>query len=451
MLDTLLQRYRRALADRLAEGRTRRDAEAAAFDANATALQRQRSAQWLKVSLDASLADAWTREAPQRLIEAISPAAHRALRRLCELPEPPARTARSFLIDQLGRFGVVAGDREQLVVNPHAVARIAAVVCPIDSEPWRAASPDDDGAAARLVAPSAAAASLPSGDPPPAGAPVALQVAALQHASAAASDTAVGAMAGALRRAWAHAAFASGHPPAPPPSLLADATGGPPWWRHVNWAPLLEADGDVLAACVDATGSRVPPSVRGRAFAYAGSAATEWLRLAADEPPALPPGLQTSTPFDELQLLAWLRGAVPALEDPAAVLLSSAPASSAALLALAAWRELPGFVEAQLAMDRDWLDFDAPGEGSLPSRWRDALRLSPAWSADWAGRFEELLDETTPTPADVLGAAPCPSVADAGHHGVQTGPMSGYTHGIIDEIEEAYGDVHAPADPFSKR
>ena len=62
-----------------------------------------------------------------------------------------------------------------------------------------------------------------------------------------------------------------------------------------------------------------------------------------------------------------------------------------------------------------------------------------------------LLDEAALPPSEVLAGYPCPRVARASRLSVEHSPMSSYVHGLNDGTAEAYGDVHAPADPFSDR
>lgn len=442
--DDLLHRYRDALRLLLPEGEARLHDIAQRFDTALTSLQRQRAGAFLGVLPDASMAVAWRDRDPSDLVNALAPAVRRALTPLCEVDAPPSPRTRTFLLEQLGRYGVVAGRGDALVVNPHAAAALAPFVCPVDAAAWR-----ESGAlaAARLVALDAARAvvdaSVVAGTHP-----MALRIAATESLAATASPEAIARSAGELRRAWIEAAFAT-TAPEPPPSMLADATGGAPWWRHVTWAPLFESDLAVVAACVDCPGLRVAPEVLAGAYAAAGREALD--AAPADHPPTLPP-LGDGASWRREEALVALRSRAGRVRGPLReALLDARPVSSLSLLSLAGADELASCVEALLGEARDWLDFDAPGEGLLPSRWRDALRLSAAWSSSWAERFEALLEEPTPTVADVLGAAPCPAVAATGHHGVEQGPMAGYSHGLVDGIEEAYGDVHAPADPFSRR
>ncbi|MFT4703538.1 MAG: hypothetical protein ACI81R_001230 [Bradymonadia bacterium] len=121
------------------------------------------------------------------------------------------------------------------------------------------------------------------------------------------------------------------------------------------------------------------------------------------------------------------------------------------IIALSAATTLPAEVDRALSEETDWLSFEAPGEGVLPVIWRDAMRLHPAWDCEWATRFERLLDEATPSVDETLDAYPSPYAASATRLNTDQSPLSSYTHGLNDAIEEAYGDVFSPADPFSQR
>lgn len=97
--------------------------------------------------------------------------------------------------------------------------------------------------------------------------------------------------------------------------------------------------------------------------------------------------------------------------------------------------------------ERDWDSFDAPGEGDLPSLWRDALivagKWSPTWQTIWSERFDE--DEGAESPTAILRGYSEPSTSPP------LSAHSSYSHGLHDSTSEAYGDVYSPHDPFSER
>jgi hypothetical protein len=104
----------------------------------------------------------------------------------------------------------------------------------------------------------------------------------------------------------------------------------------------------------------------------------------------------------------------------------------------------------------DWADFDAPGEGSLPSLWMRALFAAGLLDQTWRTRLA-LIDSELQMPdpdaeiPDVLSGYASLALASESRLGLDESPMSSYAHGLHDAVGEAYGDVWSAADPFSVR
>jgi hypothetical protein len=106
--------------------------------------------------------------------------------------------------------------------------------------------------------------------------------------------------------------------------------------------------------------------------------------------------------------------------------------------------------------ETDWSDFDAPGEGSLPSLWMRALFTAGYRDSRWMNVLTSV-DNELQIPdhkaeiADVLAEYASPALATESRLGLHESPMSSYAHGLHDAVGEAYGDVWSAADPFSVR
>ena len=113
---------------------------------------------------------------------------------------------------------------------------------------------------------------------------------------------------------------------------------------------------------------------------------------------------------------------------------------------LAALPELGAAIEALLDT-RDWTAFESPGEGELPSLWRDALILAGLWDEGWAARWAAIgaPSPETADPFELLLGYPEPRSKPS------ISPLSSYAHGLHDGTAESYGDVFSPRDPFSDR
>lgn len=118
------------------------------------------------------------------------------------------------------------------------------------------------------------------------------------------------------------------------------------------------------------------------------------------------------------------------------------------------------FVErlsALLHMDLDWFDFDAPGEGDLPTHWFRVLELY-GWSLEEIRQFfdvamegredaEDWWEERVQEYGTWLASYPPPSDFDFDSEGDRS-QLRGALH---EGIDEAFGDVFSPHDPFSVR
>jgi hypothetical protein len=231
--------------------------------------------------------------------------------------------------------------------------------------------------------------------------------------------------------------------PEPPRALLANPNGRAPWWQHVQPGPLIASDATCAAVWFADACPLVDPET------VVAALATD------DQHPRcrmLPMQHVTAEALFEALPRTGLRSNLAlrdALVQPDA--LREGALSWADVLGLAHHPELGTAIGALLDEDVDWTDFDAVGEGELPRLWRDILRCSGVWDTAWAMRFEALLEEPALAPSEILAGYPCPSVARASRLSVDHSPMSSYVHGLNDGTAEAYGDVHAPSDPFSDR
>jgi hypothetical protein len=448
--DALNADYVDAMRTRAPLAETRLDAECAAFDAAITPLQRSRLVAGFGIDPETPPSRVWRDRSADAVVDALLPVDRQSLSDLVRSARAIAPRRHAHWLDRFAALGVIAGRPGACVVSPYAVAALARVLAPIESAAWDAVAGPPHAAATTLVSAEAAmeaAAGASLMDAQTGTRPRDLEAAIWQHCAVAARasdafDAALATLAGRVRKT-ALVSWHLPHAPAPPRALLANPNGAAPWWEHVQPGPLIAPD----LPCLSAWFAEVPAPVDTPTAVAA-------LALCPTHPLCQHLPEQTASREEVLRALprTALRAGVTiaqALVQPDA--LREGALSWADVLGLASVAGVGEAVEGLLDDDVDWTDFDAVGEGELPRLWRDVLRCSPVWDAAWASRFEALLDEAALPPSEVLAGYPCPRVARASRLSVEHSPMSSYVHGLNDGTAEAYGDVHAPADPFSDR
>ena len=217
----------------------------------------------------------------------------------------------------------------------------------------------------------------------------------------------------------------------------------------------LEDDATILAAFRPPEDPHLESETVARAWAYATRVERLDL-LEGHESPHPAVAAAAPNPGDIVEAGRASRAdALEALLAFAAIPVGDAPLLCAAVAVDADWTvpaglsKVPGLGAAVAALlpERDWLDFDAPGEGELPSLWRDALVLAGLWDVEWTKRWAELgapAPETT-DPFDLLLGYPIPTGQ------ASASMLSSYSHGLHDGTAESYGGVYSPHDPFSDR
>jgi hypothetical protein len=201
-----------------------------------------------------------------------------------------------------------------------------------------------------------------------------------------------------------------------------DAVGAAAWLRTV---PTRTAETALLL--------EIPAETWARAPEFSAEAWVEHLRATAPPTSASTRALLVDRPAEALGNLGWM-----------------------ALMQAAGRDDVEATLDALLAEDVDWADFDAPGEGSLPGFWMRVLHVRGELSEVWRERLLAL-DSSLEMPsadasvADVTAEFVSPAVAGESRHDLSESPMSSYAHGLHDSVAEAYGDVWSAADPFSLR
>lgn len=442
--------YLGAMRDRLPVGVGRLDDVCTAFDAAITPLQRSRLVATLGSDTVERPSHAWRSRPPDAVVADLLAIDRQALTELVVTHQQPAPRRQAHWLDRFAALGVAAGRPGAMVVSPFAVAAIARVLAPCESAAWDAVGGAALAPAATLVSAEAAAAAAldaPLSAADAADVPRDLVVAIWRACAARAEsspgyDEAITRLAGRARQ-HALATWHQPNAPEPPRALLANPNGCAPWWQHVQPGPLIASD----ATCAAVWFADACPLVEPETVVAA--LATDDLHPRCRMLPTqhvTAEALFHALPRTGLRSTLALRDA---LVQPDA--LREGALSWADVLGLAHHPELGTAMRALLDEDVDWTDFDAVGEGELPRLWRDILRCSGVWDAAWARRFEALLEEPALAPSEILAGYPCPSVARASRLSVDHSPMSSYVHGLNDGTAEAYGDVHAPADPFSDR
>lgn len=239
--------------------------------------------------------------------------------------------------------------------------------------------------------------------------------------------------------------------PTDPPVALRWMLDHPPMENDPGWTVLrlgeLFADDDALVRRV----TRATESTEGTALAL------------LDPAQGLDASVEPLTP-DALLKCASALAVAPRLDPVDA--LTSGLADHASI---PSWRfvlglaQAPGVIPAleALLLDAHWWDFDAPGEGELPRLWSRVLVLAGGWTTSLGAALVDLAHATgndpepwwtlsSPSLFDVLEPLPSPHAAGEMHTEALSA-LSSYHHGLQDGTQEAYGDVHAPWDPFSQR
>ena len=442
--------YLGAMRARLPVGLGRLDDACAAFDAAITPLQRSRLVATLGIGPEEPPSHAWRARSPDAIVADLLATDRQALTELVVTHQQPAPRRQAHWLDRFAGLGVAAGRPGAIVVSPFAVAALARLLAPCESAAWDAVGGVAMAPAATLVSAEAAAEAAldaPLSAAAAAAVPRDLAVAiwracAARAQSSAGHDEAVARLAGRARQ-HALATWHEPTAPEPPRALLANPNGRAPWWQHVQPGPLIASDATCAAVWFADACPMVDPETVVAAL------------VTDDQHPRcrmLPMQHVTAEALFQALPRTGLRSNLAlrdALVQPDA--LREGALSWADVLGLAHHPELGTAIGALLDEDVDWTDFDAVGEGELPRLWRDILRCSGVWDTAWAMRFEALLEEPALAPSEILAGYPCPSVARASRLSVDHSPMSSYVHGLNDGTAEAYGDVHAPSDPFSDR
>lgn len=206
-------------------------------------------------------------------------------------------------------------------------------------------------------------------------------------------------------------------------------------WVSPGWAPLAA----IAGAIERGVGAPIEPASEGLVRAFIGD---EGLRA---------PLAQVRVLNAALAMEGRRGRSIPRLVDPEVLRDEGAIWSWQDILALVAASERVALVQRLLATHDEWLDFDAPGEGELPLHLYRALRLS-----DGQERAEEILRPALGEDADewleargedgLSWLAAYPEPLDLWEGGTRT------ERGLLHEgIDEAFGDVFSPHDPFSVR
>lgn len=407
---------------------------------------------------------AWWRheDAFERFAETASEDAMDAARTLAtRWPDISARAARA-LADRLADWCVLP-QAEAVVCGP-AFDAFARHWCTADVA---ALDRIDAGSGAALIALRATTVDRDEAPPwPPLETPDSVAAALLrEHANRCteaalerAADHARGALADALERDAADVI----------PDALLDPGEEPAWARLVPALPVADDRAFLTALAHTATrfGDVQPATL---AAALAASPEQRSLRAASLGVALLADGAPPLRPSGWVHRLAARPEAAPP-ERPSrgtwihSLALVAGACSWATLVALAQRVEGPSTVAALLEERDDWDDFDAPGEGELPTLWWRVMVLAEALSGTSTAAIREALidagadggDDDTDASVDTLlrrvfDDAVSVVEATATRRSVEGSPMSGYAHGLNDGVGEAYGDVYSPADPFSGR
>ena len=245
-------------------------------------------------------------------------------------------------------------------------------------------------------------------------------------------------------------------------------------WRNARMQALLHSDTSLLRLWVSTDDGLIPVDRVMHAVAEGlladAPATTRWLAT-------LPARGRDTAALAHIPHDAWYAGrslslsaaraALVALAGPRAEstreLLVDVPAAAlgglgwALILQIAAREDLHSALQSVILHEEtDWADFDAPGEGSLPSLWMSALFVAGALDTAWITLLSDMDDELdVPNEADdiadILAGFASPALSTESRLGLDESPMSSYAHGLHDAVGEAYGDVWSAADPFSVR
>ncbi len=360
----------------------------------------------------------------------------------------------------------VCGPAPACVVNPRALVALAAAMAPDADAAW-ATSFGADAAAARCVARAWAEATLrPTGVVPPPWSSTVVE--ALRRASACARDgSGVAALAGALRaRAWE--ALTSEGAPSSWGTFLTDApaAGDRVPLHDSNPLRLTVPDAELVSALISPADPAVPLPDLVAWIAEGYDAGYDAVRERLAETPwrtdSRPPlaDLSPSPDAPRWSATELTRRIVEHAQAPSgatADLLVCAEADVPSwrfVAQLSSRNDLVTSVQALEQQGVDWGDFDAPGEGALPLTWRLALHLAGAWPADRAQRWERdgWVEPASAGDLDAaLRALPSQTAASIAAGDPLGGGAAQAGRTVRDGIAEAYGDVHAPSDPFSIR